>query len=140
MTTNAARWKNNAERIPFTFEGKKSGSPRSPENVAPPRFPGGGAKSKPRFAFLPGRRSSALRPWQLLQRRNVLTRNDAQQSLEETESGGAASLSESAHPLPTSVFVGKPLFPIRAASFIERDKVRFFALSLSFFLFYSFLT
>lgn len=79
----------------LTFEGKKNRSPRSLENVAPSRFPRGSANPKPRFAFLPRQISSALRPWQVLQRRNVLTRSDAQQSLEEAERESADGASRS---------------------------------------------
>lgn len=70
----------------FTFdEMKELGSPRSLENVAPPRvFPRGSANPKARFAFL-SLQISSLRPWQVQQRRNVLTRSDAQQSLGEGE-------------------------------------------------------
>lgn len=68
-----------------TFEGKKNESPRSTENAAPPRFPRGTANPNPLFAFLSRQISSSLGPWQVLWRRNVLTRNDAQQSLEAPE-------------------------------------------------------
>lgn len=99
---------NNAEDIILPLKGRKNGSPRRLENVAPPRFPRGSANPKPPFAFLPRQISSSLsRPWQVLQRRNVLTRNDAQQSFkeEEKESLETASRSERVHPLLTSAFV-----------------------------------
>lgn len=67
-------------------------------------FPRGSANPKTAFAFLPRQISSLLWPWQVLQRRNVLTRNDAQQSLESHREQWNFQPEREHSLLPTSVF------------------------------------